>query len=239
MNSTTPSVVIVAGVGPGLGASLCRRLAGEGYVVVGLARTAEYGNGLAGEIRQVGQRMSFYPCDLVDSKSVDETVSRIEADLGRPEILIYNAGAFMMKETADTAPQEMRRLWEINCYGAFLCARRMIPSMLENHQGTILFTGATASLKAAANFAAFGSSKFALRGLAQSLARELGPQGIHVAHVIIDGVIDTPRTRQLPGVKPEQCLNPSELAGSYLHLIQQHRSAWTFELDLRPDVESF
>jgi NAD(P)-dependent dehydrogenase (short-subunit alcohol dehydrogenase family) len=239
MNSTTPSVTIVAGVGPGLGASLCRRMTGEGYVVAGLARTAEYGNGLAGEIKQVGQRMSFYACDVADSKSVDETVSRIEEDLGKPEILIYNAGAFMMKETADTTPEEMRRLWEINCYGAFLCARRVISSMLESHRGTILFTGATASIKAAGNFAAFGSSKFALRGLAQSMARELGPQGIHVAHIIIDGIIATPRTRKLPGVTPEQCLNPNELAETYLHLIQQDRSAWTFELDLRPDVESF
>jgi NAD(P)-dependent dehydrogenase (short-subunit alcohol dehydrogenase family) len=176
--------------------------------------------------------MSFYACDLVDFKSVDETVSRIETDLGKPEILIYNAGAFMMKKTADTAPEEMRRLWEINCYGAFRCVHRLLPSMLERQQGTILFTGVTASIKATGNFTAFGSSKFALRGLAQSMARELGPRGIHVAHVIIDGIIDTPHTRKLPGVKPEQCLNPNELTGSCLHLIQQDRSAWTFELDL-------
>ena len=153
-------------------------------------------------------------------------------------MLVYNAGSFLMAPLAETTPEEYQRLWALNCLGAFLCARQVVPGMLKTG-GTVIFTGATAAVKAAANFAAFASSKFALRGLAQSMARELGPQGVHVAHVVIDGIIWTPRTRELHGLSESQCLKPEAIADTFLHLIRQDRSAWTHELELRPDSESF
>lgn len=239
VNTSTKSVAVIAGVGPGLSASLCRRLTAADYVVAGLARSAEFGSKLADEVRGGGGRMSFYSCDLTDPESVDKTHSRIESELGTPETLIYTAGTFIMQSMLDTRPKDVRKLWEINCYGAFLCARRMLPGMLQLRRGNMIFTGATASVKPGANFAGFGSSKFALRGFAQAIARELGPQGIHVAHVLIDGIINTQRTRETFEVSEANCLHPDAIAESYLHLIRQDRSAWTFELDLRPDVEPF
>ncbi len=239
MSELTAPVAIVAGVGPGLGASLCRKLTSEGYHVAGLARTADFGEKLVTEITESGEQMTFYSCNLTDAEAVNESISRVEEEAGVPGILIYNAGSLLMNSTLDTQPDEVRRLWEINCLGAFLTARRVLPGMLKNHRGTMIFTGATAAVKASANFAAFGSSKFALRGLTQAMARELGPRGIHVVHVIIDGIIHTPRTSQMPGVSKEKCLDPDAIAETYLHLIRQHRSAWTLELDLRPDVEPF
>lgn len=239
VNTSTKSVAVIAGVGPGLSASLCRRLAAEDYVVAGLARNAGFGSKLADEVKGGGGRMSFYSCDLIDPDSVDKAYSGIESELGVPDTLIYTAGTFAMQNLLDTRPENMRKLWEINCYGAFLCARRMLPGMLQRRRGSMIFTGATASVKPGANFAGFGSSKFALRGFAQAIARELGPQGIHVAHVLIDGIINTQRTREAFNVSEGNCLHPDAIAESYLHLIRQDRSAWTFELDLRPDIEPF
>lgn len=233
------SVAIVAGVGPGLGASLCRSLATAGYAVAGLARSVPPGKELVADIHRLGGRMSAYGCDVTDGDAVAATFSRIEGELGPPTVFVYNAGRFLMCPTAETPPDEFRALWELNCFGAFLCARRAVPRMLEQGRGTIIFTGATASVKAAGNFAAFGSAKFALRGLAQAMARELGPLGIHVAHVVIDGIIWTARSRELHGVTEDQCLNPDAIAETCLQLVRQDRSAWTHELDIRPDVESF
>ena len=239
VNTSTTSVAVIAGLGPGLSASLCRRLTTEGYLVAGLARSAEFGAKLADEIKGAGGRMSFYACDLVDPRSVEQAYSSIESELGIPDTLIYTAGTFAVQSLPDTRPQDMRALWEINCFGAYLCARRTLPGMLQRRQGTMIFTGATASVKPGANFAGFGSSKFALRGFVQGIARELGPKGIHVAHVVIDGIINTQRTRETFETSEANCLHPDAIAESYLHLIRQDRSAWTFELDLRPDVEPF
>ena len=238
-NTSTTAVAVVAGLGPGLSASLCRKLDAQGYAVAGLARRAEFGVSLAEEVTGGGGRMIFYPCDLADPESINRVCSGIESDLGMPHILIYTAGTFAMQGLLDTRPEDMRRLWEINCFGAFLCARRMLAGMLQQRRGTMIFTGATAAVKPGVNFSGFGSSKFALRGFAQALARELGPQGIHVAHVVIDGIIDTQRTRESFGIDGANCLRPDAIAESYLHLIRQDRSAWTFELDLRPDREPF
>ncbi len=231
-------IAVVAGVGPGLGAALCRKLAAAGYAVAGLARSTEFGDSLAAEVVAGGGRMSFAACDLTRDDGVEEVFSEIEQRWGAPSALVYNAGAFLAGSLADTAPEDFKRLWTLNCYGAYLCARRVAPGMLE-HGGAIVFTGATAAVKAAAGFSAFGSSKFALRGLAQSLARELGPKGVHVAHVVIDGVIWTPRTSGVHGLSESQCLKPENIADTYIHLLQQERSAWTHELDIRPDLESF
>lgn len=237
--NTEPTVAVVAGVGRGLGASLCRKLAMAGYTVAGLARSAGINVELSVEIARAGGRMSFYACDLTDPDAVATTFTRIGNEMGPPRVLVYNAGSYIVRPTAETSHQEFHDLWSLNCFGAFLCAQQALPAMLAAGGGSILFVGATASVKAGGQFAAFGSSKFALRGLAQSLARELGPQGIHVAHLVIDGLIWTPRTRDMPGVEEHKCLRPEAIADTSLHLIQQERSAWTHELDLRPDLESF
>jgi NAD(P)-dependent dehydrogenase (short-subunit alcohol dehydrogenase family) len=238
MSDSNPSAV-VAGVGPGLGASLCRTLAGAGYRVAALARTERFALRLAAEVQRSGGEMRSYACDLTQGEAVEQAFRAIRSELGIPAVLVYNAGAFLMQPTAQTTPEVFQDLWTLNCFGAFLCTQQALPGMLERGAGCILFTGATAAVKAGGRFAAFASAKFALRGLAQSLARELGPQGIHVAHVIIDGIIWTPRTRSMHGVSEEQCLRPDAIAATYLHLIRQHRSAWTQELDIRPDVEVF
>ena len=238
MNHAAPQVAVVAGVGPGLGAALCRRLAATGYAVAAVARSVTFCEELAAVARAAGATLSCYACDLRLPDTVDETMARIEGELGQPRVLIYHAGAFQMSALIDTTPEDMRTLWEVNCFGAYLCARRLAPGMLADG-GTMVFTGATAGVKASARFSAFGSAKFALRGLAQGLARELGPQGVHVAHVVIDGIINTQRSRTRSGMPADHCLDADAIAESYLHLIRQHRSAWTFELDLRPDVEPF
>ena len=231
-------VAAVAGVGPGLGAAVCRKLAAAGYAVAGLARSTEFGDKLSAEVCAAGGTMTFVASDLTEAAAVESGFKAVETRLGVPSVLVYNAGNFLMAPLAETTPEEFQKLWALNCLGAFLCARRVVPGMLKIG-GTIIFTGATAAVKAAANFAAFGSSKFALRGLAQSMARELGPQGVHVAHVVIDGIIWTPRTGELHGLSESQCLKPEAIADTYLHLIHQDRSTWTHELDVRPDGESF
>jgi NAD(P)-dependent dehydrogenase (short-subunit alcohol dehydrogenase family) len=238
MTDSNP-VAVVAGVGPGLGASLCRTLAGAGYRVAALARTERFAPGLAAEVHRPVGEMRFYACDLTQGEAVEQAFRAIRSELGSPAVLVYNAGAFLMQPTAQTTPEAFQDLWALNCFGAFLCARQVLPGMLKRGGGCILFTGATAAVKAGGRFAAFASAKFALRGLAQSMARELGPQGIHVAHVVIDGIIWTPRSRDMHAASEKQCLQPDAIAATYLHLIGQHRSAWTQELDIRPDVESF
>ncbi len=239
MGDRAQPVAVVVGVGPGLGGALCRKLAAAGFMVAGIARSTEFGRQLAREMTEAGGQMVFFACDATEPGSVETTFSRIEEELGPVHTLVYNAGSFLTKPTAKTLPMDFQGLWSRNCFGAFLCARQVIPAMLAGYGGNILLTGATASIKAAGNFAAFGSSKFALRGLAQSMARELGPKGIHVAHVVIDGLIWTPRTREMPNVTKSKCLLPEAVAETYLHLIGQERSAWTHELDIRPDMESF
>jgi len=232
-----PCTAIVAGIGPGLGAALARQLAGAGYRVAGLARDPAPGDKLLAELGDE----HFLPlrCDITDAAQVDEAVGRVEAQWGPAGVYVHNAAPFHRAAFADTEPTTFESLWRTTCLGAVHGVQRVLPGMLQARQGTLLFIGATASVKAGAAFSAFGAAKFALRGLAQSLARELGPEGIHVAHLVIDGVIWSERARTAFGMKPEQCLDPAALARTCLHLIEQDRSAWTLELDIRPHVESF
>jgi len=231
-------VAVVAGVGPGLGEALCRRLVRASYAVAALARSGGYAESLAQSIATEGGTLLPVVCDTGSEAAVDAAFATIESRLGAPRVLLYNAGRFVRGGLLDVRPEDFTDAWRVNCLGAFLCARRAAPAMLDSG-GTIIFTGATAAVKAGGGYVAFGASKFALRGLAQSLARELGPRGIHIAHVVIDGIIWTPRTQSWVGVAEPQCLQPDAIAETYLGLINQDRSAWTFELDLRPDVESF
>jgi len=235
--TTHPETAIVAGVGPGLGAALCRHLAAGGYRVAGLARGTAVCPDLTTELGS--DRFQSLSCDITDAAQMDAAIVQIEAQWGSASVYVHNAAPFHMGAFADTDPATFESLWRVTCLGAVHGAQRVVPGMLEAKRGVLLFIGATAAVKAGANFSAFGSAKFALRGLAQSLARELGPQGIHVAHLIIDGVIWSDRARDAFGLQQAQCLDPDALASTCVHLIGQDRSAWTHELDIRPDVEAF
>lgn len=233
-------VAVVSGVGPGLGAAVARRFAREGFAVGLMARNEEGLAGIRDEIQGSGGTALAVPADATDPGSVTEAFDRVRRELGDPGVFVYNAGAFQMGGILDLTPGQFDDCLRANCSGGFLGAREVLPAMVERGRGTIILTGATASLRGGARFAALSTGKFALRALSQSMAREFGPQGVHVAHAIIDGQIDTPRVR---GMQPDRegstMLSPESIAEAYWQLHAQDPSAWTQELDLRPAVESF
>ena len=235
--SEQAGTAIVAGVGAGLGRALCGQLAGAGFCVAGLARGTEAGRNLVAELGS--DRFMMGRCDLSDATQVDRAVRAIEEQWGPASVYVHNAAPFHAAPFAETKPDIFESVWRTTCLGAVHGSQRVLPGMLQRGAGVLLFVGATASVKAGAGFSAFGSAKSALRGLAQSLARELGPRGIHVAHLVIDGVIWGERADEDFGMTREQCLEPAAVAGTCLHLIGQERSAWTHELDIRPDRERF
>ncbi len=232
-------VAVVTGVGPGLGAALCRTFARAGYTVVGLARSIEFTRGLARELEESGASFAAVQCDIEDPSSVDSAFARIDREIGVVSVYVHNAGRLLIRPFLEMTAAEFEGIWRVTSLGAVLCTQKIIPNMLKRRSGTLIFTGATAALRGGARFSAFASAKFALRGLAQSLAREFGPQGIHVAHVVIDGIIWSDRARAHAGADERNCLKPDAIAETYLQLVRQERSAWTQELDLRPDVEKF
>jgi len=232
-------VAAVVGVGPGLGAALARRFARE-YAVAINARNAKYLQSLAGEIRGTGGHVLEVPADISDRAQVEAAFASIRERLGPPEVLLYNAGSGTWGTVTDITPEQYESTWRVNAYGAFLSAKAVVPDMVARGRGVILFTGATAGVKAGPKSAAFGPAKFALRGLTQSLARDLGPKGIHVAWVNVDGVIDIPgRRERIPQLQEEDLLKPDAIAETYWHLAHQDRSAWTLELEVRPFKEKF
>ena len=230
-------VAIVAGVGPGLGAALVRKLTNESCSIGMFARSPEFISKLA---KEIGRNALPIPTDVSNQKEVAAAFHKVRQQLGPVEILIANASGSIGKGLTETTPEQFERSWRIGVCGAFLCAREAALDMLECGAGTIIFTGATSSVRGRGGAVAFSSAKFAVRGLAQSLAVELWPKGIHVAHVIIDGVIDTPemRKRYKSGAN-EPLLKPEAIAETYWNLIQQERSAWSLEADLRPCNEAF
>lgn len=239
--AVTPSVpvAVVLGVGPGLGAALARRFA-QGYAVAINARNAEYLHTLVKEIQGVGGQALAVPADVSDRTQVEAAFAMIRERLGQPEVLLYNAGSGTWGTIMDITPEQYETAWRVNAYGAFLSAKAVAPDMIARGRGTMLFTGATAGVKAGPKSVAFGPAKFALRGLVQSLARDLGPKGIHVAWINVDGVIDIPgRRARLSHLAEEDLLKPEAIAETYWHLAHQDRSAWTLELDLRPFKEKF
>ena len=228
--------VVVVGVGPGLGRALVEVFAAEGYTVLAAAR----GTALE-QLEFSGPRGSVVPmrCDATREDDV-ERLFAAAAERGPLEVAVFNAGAFEPRNVVDTNPGDFERCWRVGCFAGFLVGRSAARLMLERSAGTILFTGATASLRGAAGFVNLAAPKFGLRAVAQSMARELGPRGIHVAHVIIDGQIRSPRYEHLQtGRGPDSLLEPAAIAAEYLHLHRQPRSAWTLEHDLRPWVEKF
>jgi len=230
-------VAIVAGVGPGLGAALVRKLVQEGCRVGMFARSPEFVGKLAAEL---GADALTVPTDISDARQVAAGFRNVRQQLGAVEILIAHASGSVGEGLMKTTPDQFERSWRVAVFGAFLCAREAVPGMQEGGAGAIIFTGTTSSVRGRGGAVAFSSAKFAVRGLAQSLAVELWPRGIHVAHIIIDGIIDTPKVRRT--YKPsanEPLLKPEAIADSYWNLIQQDRSAWSLEVDLRPYNEAF
>jgi NAD(P)-dependent dehydrogenase (short-subunit alcohol dehydrogenase family) len=230
-------VAIVAGVGPGLGAVLVQKLVSEDCSIGMFARSTEFIGKLATEI---GRNALAIPTDVSNPKQVADGFRKVRQQLGPVEILIANASGSVGKGLMETTPDEFEQSWRTGVCGAFLCAREAVLDMLECGAGAIIFTGATSSVRGRGGAVAFSSAKFAVRGLAQSLAVELWPRGVHVAHVIIDGVIDTPEVRKKwrPSSK-EPLLKPQAVAQAYWNLIQQEPSAWSLEIDLRPNKEAF
>ena len=233
-------VAAVVGVGPGLGAAVSRRFAREGYAVALLARREESVADVQREIQDAGGTAIHAAADATDPSSVEEAFGRVREELGDPEVLVYNAGAFQMGGVMELTPEQFDTCFKANCAGAFYAAQQVLPAMLEAGRGTVLLTGATASMRGSARFSALAVGKFGLRALSQSMARELGPQGVHVAHVIIDGQINTPRVQEMSPDRDENTmLSPDAIAETYWRLHTQNRTTWTLELDLRPSVESF
>jgi len=229
-------VCVVTGVGPGTGAALARRFAAGGHRVAMVARSAERLSELASAIP--GAR--GYPADVGDAAAVRDVFARIRAELGPVDTLLYNAGSGVFAPFLDTPPELFEAAWRVNALGLLLCAREVAPAMVETGRGTILVTGATASLRGGVNFAAFAPAKAAQRSLAQSMARNLGPRGVHVGYVIVDGVIDIPVTRAMLSDRPDDFfLSPDAIAETFWQLAHQDRSAWTFELDVRPFGEKW
>jgi NAD(P)-dependent dehydrogenase (short-subunit alcohol dehydrogenase family) len=232
-------VAVVIGVGAGLGAALARRFA-KGYRVAMIARTGDYLANLAKEIAADGGEAFPIPANVASAEEIKSAFDKIRRDLDAPEVLLYNAAMRPFGRLMETKPSTFENTWRVSTYGAFLAAQEVVPDMLKRRKGVILFTGATAGVKPFATSAAFGPAKFALRGLAQLMARDLGPQHIHVAYVNVDGPIDMPFIRQrVPNIKEEDMLKPSAIADSYWHLAHQDPSAWTQELDVRPFKEKF
>ena len=231
-------VVAITGVGPGLGAALAHRFAQGGYAVAINARRAEYLRSLAEEISAAGGQVLAVPADIGDRAQVEAAFKSIREQLGSPEILLYNAGSGTWGTITDLTPEQYETTWRVNAYGAFLSAKEVAPDMIDRGRGTMLFTGATAGVKAGPRSVAFGPAKFAMRGLVQSLARDLGPKGIHVGWINVDGVIDIPG-RNIPQFTAEDMLKPEAIAETYWHMAHQDKSAWTTELEVRPFKEKF
>lgn len=233
-------VATVVGVGPGLGVAISRRFAREGFAIGLLARSEESLSAAREEVEDAGGEVLAVQADATDADSVARAFDEVRESLGDPEVFVYNAGAFVMGGILDLTPQAFDDCFRANCSGAFYGAQRVLPAMLEEGRGTIILTGATAALRGGANFSALATGKFGLRALAQSMAREFGPQGVHVAHVVIDGQIYTPSFRESqPDREEHTALSPDAIAETYWQLHVQDPTAWTLELDLRPAVEQF
>ncbi|MGB1465137.1 MAG: SDR family oxidoreductase [Alcanivorax nanhaiticus] len=236
--------MLVIGAGDATGGAIARRFAREGYRVCVTRRTEEALAPLVGQIQQDGGWVRAFGCDARDEDAMSALFETIENEVGPLEVVVFNIGANVRFGIRETSSRVYRKVWEMAAFAGFLTGREAARVMAPRQKGTIIFTGATASLRGSSGFSAFAGAKFALRALAQSMARELGPQGIHVVHPIIDGAIDTDFIRDnFPSMyaKKEQqgILNPEHIADSYWMLHQQPRDAWTHELDLRPWMETF
>lgn len=238
---TRPKVALIIGAGDFLGGAIAWRFSREGYHTVITRRRGDL-NTVAERIRSDGGKVSAFHSDARDEQQVKTLVEDIEANIGPIAVCVFNVGGNVHFSVQETTSRVYRKVWEMCAFAGFLTAREVSARMLERQRGSIIFTGATASLRGAAGFSAFAGGKHALRALAQSLAREIGPLGVHVAHVVIDGPIDTESTRELFPAWFEQrpadgIMQPDDLAEIYWQLHCQPRTAWTFETDVRTYVE--
>jgi NAD(P)-dependent dehydrogenase (short-subunit alcohol dehydrogenase family) len=232
-------VCVVVGVGEGLGAALAGRFA-AGYKVALIARSGEVIGKVGDEIKGAGGIALPIQSDATIESQIASAHEQVSRELGPVEILIFNGGRRPMGRLMETTPEVFEQTWRLHAFGAFLWARQVVPQMLERGSGTILITGATAGVRPWPTSAAFAPAKFAVRGLAQVMSRDLHPQGIHVAYVNVDGGIDMPLLRQLlRDAKDEDLLKPSAIADAFWYLAHQDRSAWSHELDVRPFREKF
>ena len=241
---TPAPAALIVGAGDATGGAIARRFAREGLTACVTRRSADKLQPLVQRIQAEGGQARAFGSDARDETAVVDLVQTIEREVGPIEVAVFNIGANVRFDVVDTTERVYRKVWEMGALAGFLMGREVAKVMLPRGRGTILFTGATASLRGGAGFSAFAGAKHALRALAQSLARELGPQGIHVAHVVIDGAIDTAFIAQnFPdryALKSRAgILDPDHIADNYWHLHQQPRSAWTHELDLRPWMETW
>jgi NAD(P)-dependent dehydrogenase (short-subunit alcohol dehydrogenase family) len=239
-----PPVALVIGAGDATGGAIARRFARGGFTVCATRRHLDPLQPLLEQIRAAGGAAHGFASDARKEEAVAALVEQIETEIGPIEVLVFNIGANVRAGILEESARKYFKIWELACFAGFLNAQEVARRMVARGKGTMLFTGATASLRGGAGFAAFAGAKHALRALAQSLARELGPQGIHVAHVVIDGAIDTEFIRtQFPerhALKQQDgILNPDHIAENYWMLHTQPRDAWTHELDLRPWMEKF
>ncbi|MCJ1883317.1 SDR family oxidoreductase [Pseudomonas sp. LA21] len=240
--SQNKKVVLVIGAGDATGGAIARRFAREGYVACVTRRSADKLQPLVDAIRADGGEAHGFASDARNEEAVIELVETIERDIGPIEAFVFNIGANVPCSILEETARKYFKIWEMACFSGFLTGREVAKRMVKRQRGTILFTGATAGLRGASGFAAFAGAKHGIRALAQSMARELGPMGLHVAHVVVDGAIDTEFIRE---TFPERyalkdqdgILDPEHIADSYWYLHSQPRDAWTFELDLRPWIE--
>lgn len=225
--SQAQPLAIIAGDGPGLGMQLLKSLTENSYLAIGLGRQSR------------SWPYPHYSVDLADAEQTHAVLADIIEQYGVPQVVVHNTAQLLIKPFAETSAEEFALAWQNMVLSAFHLAQTLLPQMAKQGGGTWLTSGATASLRGGANFAAFSSAKFALRGLTQSLARTYQSQGVHVAHIILDGILDTAASRAIHRLPSERMANLEEVAASYLYLINQPPSAWTHELDLRPMAEGF
>jgi len=226
-------VCVVVGIGPKNGASFARRFSAEGYSVALLSRKTEYSSQLASELGSA----KAYACDVTDPDAVESAFAAVRADLGDVDVLIYNAGSGVWGNIEELSAHDFEQSWRINAMGAFLASQQVIPAMKQKKSGTIVFVGATASLRGKPFTTAFAPAKAAQRSLAQAMARHLWPSGIHVSLIIIDGGVAAPGA-DMGGGEPKS-LNPDDIATTAYFLSHQPRSAWSFEVDVRPSQETW
>lgn len=245
MTTEQNRVALIVGAGDGNGAAIARRFAREGYVTCVTRRDVNKLQPLVDRIQIDGGRAHAFGSDARKEEQVIELIDRIESEIGPIEVFVFNIGANVPSSILEETSRKYFKIWEMACFSGFLNAREVAKKMMRRGKGTILFTGATASLRGASNFAAFSGAKSALRALAQSMARELGPENIHIAHVVIDGPVDTDFIRNMmPSVYAERMpkegiLKPDHIAENYWQIHCQPRDAWTFEMDLRPYMENW
>ena len=229
-------VCAVVGIGPGNGAALARRFDRDGYAVALLSRSTELSSQLAASLSQA----RAVSCDAADAPSVERAFEEVRKSLGQPEVVVYNAGSGLFGGFADVTAQDFENAWRVNALGAFLVAKQTLPAMEAAGRGSFVFIGATASLRGTPRSTAFAPAKAAQRIFAQSLARQLGPKGVHVSLIVVDGVVDLPRTRKRMPDKPDSFfIRPDDVAGAAAMLVAQPRSTWTFELEVRPFGETW